>query len=94
MTDQGSHIDGFEISNHFFVQGFVTPGKRMRMDSVAVGSNCVDFELIRRLCAEGCVAKWTNASQLQLRAVGFDDRAVHGMYGEERCLREFNYRSQ
>ena len=91
LTDQGSHLDGFEVSNHFFVKGFVTPGKRMRKDNVTVGSDCVDFALIRKLCAEACVAKWTNASQLQLRAVGFDDRAAHGMYGEERCLLGLNY---
>ena len=86
LTDQGSHLDGSEKSNHFFVEGFVTPDKRMRNDGVAVGllSDCVDFELIRKLCAERCVAKWTNASQLQLRAVGFDDRAAHGMFGEQR----------
>ena len=93
MTEQGSHLDGFAMSNRFFIQGFVTPGKRMRNDGVAVGllTDCVDIELIRKLCGERCVAKWTNASQLQLRAVGFDDRAAKGMYGEERCLSGLNY---
>ena len=93
LTDQGSHIDGFRISNSFFVRGFVTPGKQLRDDGVAVGilTDCVDFELIRKLCAEECVARWTNASQLQLRAVGFDYRAAKGMYGEERCLRGLHY---
>ena len=64
LTDQGSHLDGFERSNHFFVKGFVTPGKRMRYDDNV--TDCVDFALIRKLCAKSCVATWTNASLLQL----------------------------
>ena len=70
---------------------YATNGLRWYGVAVGILTDCVDFELIRKLCAEECVARWTNASQLQLRAVGFDYRAAKGMYGEERCLRGLHY---
>ena len=88
VTDSGSHVDGLEISNAYFVLRVVTPGKPMRSDTATSGETlCIDVALIRKLCQEDCVARWTGAGRLsQLRAVGFDEDTVRGMHGEERCV--------
>ena len=89
MTDSGTHVDGFEISNQLFVLRFVTPGKPMRSDTASIQETlCIDVILIRKLCEESCVARWTGAGRLpQLRATGFDEDAMRGMHGEEHCVR-------